>query len=330
LKQIRRADRLEFASWGGFAQNFAGRRIPFEHPAYAAYWESLATEYLRIPTFVSSGAGPYLPGSAIKGALRTALVSGRFGGSILKDLAVRSKDRAPRSPGEAAEARILGNSGQSRMKVIGVSDSSPVSPGSLKIFLLRVATLERGAGGKFQLRWKLSPRGSVEGDRPQRSTPVFAEMATPGTAFEGVWQQRSFYQRPEVVRALRWKEPLTTRTLLAEANAWAARVLASHKVYARVAGLAAVENNIQELETRLAAASQRENACLLSVGWGGGFLTKSGGPDPREESYRELLRQFSFFSKAIRTGLPFPKTRRIVFLEDQPGALPGWALLEIL
>jgi hypothetical protein len=28
LSQLKRADKLDFASWGGFAQNFAGRRIP--------------------------------------------------------------------------------------------------------------------------------------------------------------------------------------------------------------------------------------------------------------------------------------------------------------
>ena len=38
LTQLKKADKLDFASWGGFAQNFAGRRIPFESPAYSAYW----------------------------------------------------------------------------------------------------------------------------------------------------------------------------------------------------------------------------------------------------------------------------------------------------
>ena len=38
LAQLKRATKLDFASWGGFAQNFAHRRIPFEHAAYSAYW----------------------------------------------------------------------------------------------------------------------------------------------------------------------------------------------------------------------------------------------------------------------------------------------------
>ena len=32
LAQLKKAQKLDFASWGGFAQNFAGRRLPFEHP----------------------------------------------------------------------------------------------------------------------------------------------------------------------------------------------------------------------------------------------------------------------------------------------------------
>ena len=33
LTQLRKATKLDFASWGGFAQNYAGRRIPFEDAA---------------------------------------------------------------------------------------------------------------------------------------------------------------------------------------------------------------------------------------------------------------------------------------------------------
>src|SRR5208283_6072572 len=39
LAQLKKADRLDFASWGGFAQNFAGRRIPFENVSAIPHWE---------------------------------------------------------------------------------------------------------------------------------------------------------------------------------------------------------------------------------------------------------------------------------------------------
>jgi hypothetical protein len=57
LSQLKRADKLDFASWGGFAQNFAGRRIPFESPAYSAYWNRASGESLHIPTFATGASG---------------------------------------------------------------------------------------------------------------------------------------------------------------------------------------------------------------------------------------------------------------------------------
>jgi CRISPR-associated protein Csm5 len=331
LKQIKRADKLEFASWGGFAQNFAGRRIPFEHPSYTTYWERLRAEHLQIPTFVTRHDGPYLPGSAIKGALRTGLVFSLSGEEILKNLAARSgKEQPLRHPGQILEERALGSPGQSRMKAIAPADSAPAPESSLKIHLLRVATLEALGAGQYKLRWKQSPRGSVDGDRPEDSTPLFAEMASPGTVFEGVWTERSFYRQSEVARALHWRQALSTADILGAANAYAAEVLAAQRRYAQWTGLSLLEQNIQQLETQLSEAQQRDNACLVSIGWGGGFLTKAARLETADESYRQVLQQLAFSNKSLRSGLPFPKTRRVIFLENRPASLPGWALLEVL
>src|SRR5689334_18791864 len=87
LTQLKRADKLDFASWGGFAQNFAGRRIPFENAAYSAYWNRAMGESLHIPTFSSGASGPYLPATAIKGALRTGMVFANWRDGMLQDVA---------------------------------------------------------------------------------------------------------------------------------------------------------------------------------------------------------------------------------------------------
>src|SRR5919204_3956160 len=49
LAQLRKATKLDFASWGGFAQNFSQRRIPFESPDLTAIWNTTASEHLFIP-----------------------------------------------------------------------------------------------------------------------------------------------------------------------------------------------------------------------------------------------------------------------------------------
>ncbi len=110
LAQLKTAEKLDFASWGGFAQNFAGRRIPFENAAYSAYWNRAAGDSLHIPTFAAGASGPYIPGAAIKGALRTGMVFANWRDGMLQDLLARVKgERLPRRPAECVEEQALGS-----------------------------------------------------------------------------------------------------------------------------------------------------------------------------------------------------------------------------
>jgi len=328
LTQIRKAEKLDFASWGGFAQNFAARRVPFENPTYTRYWEKLRAGDLHIPTFVSSTEGPFVPGSALKGALRTALVHGYRIDTALQEAAKEGdKDRPPRKPSAALEERATGKPARNRLRTIVASDSEPLPTGSLKIHLLRTATLAPKSG-QLELRWKVAPSGAVEGSRPEASTPLFAEMAPAGTVFTGDWREQSFLQREEVCRSLGWKQALTTERAFQAANNHSEAVLAIHRQYAQWTGLEAVDASLSSIEAKVSEARGRRDACVLPIGWGGGFLSKAASPQTASPVYRELLGRFPFYAKPIRSGLPFPKTRRIVFLDDKPATLPGWVLFE--
>jgi len=203
LSQLKKAEKLDFASWGGFAQNYAGRRIPFEHASSAQYWEKTRAEHLFIPTFSTGPSGPYLPGTAIKGALRTGVVHGRLTERLMQDLSARtnSEGRLPRHPAGSLEDGALGSGGADSMRLLAAADSKIVHESVFKVYLLRVSTLEPRGGGKYELAWKQSPRGNVK--RLEDSTPAFAEMAVPGTIFEGQWRQNDFLAQPEIAKALR-------------------------------------------------------------------------------------------------------------------------------
>jgi CRISPR-associated protein Csm5 len=332
LKQLTKAEKLDFASWGGFAQNFAKRRTPFEHASYTAYWQKLPPQDLFIPTFATGPAGPYIPGSALRGAVRTGVVFTRGIDQALRDIAAKSTDDRPmRQPGRFAEEQVLGDSGHDQLKTVSLADSSPISESSFKVYMIRVSTLEKKLpGGKFELRWKQSPRGSVEARRAEDSTPQFAEMAGPGTTFEGSWTEREFLRQPEVVRALHWKEPLNLERILEAVNNYASAQLAVHLEYAATGGLEVLEQNLAALEGKLAAARQTGNSCVLALGWASAFFSKVAALDTSTEYYRQILRRTVLYSKVVRPGVPFPKTRRIVFLENRPATLAGWAQLEII
>jgi len=332
LSQLKRADKLDFASWGGFAQNFADRRIPFEDPASAGYWQRASGESVHIPTFSSGISGPYLPGSAMKGALRTGMMFSGLRENLLSEVATRLQGgRAPRNPAEGPEEHVLGPPGASRMRAIAIADSAPVDGSQFKVYMLRVATLESRGAGALTLAWKQSPRGTVDGRRPEDSTPWFAEMASPGTTFEGDWQERAFFSRPEVWRALRWNGPVDRSRIFRAANAYAAELIAIQKQYASWTGLQAISESMAAVEERLADAERTSAsaACLLSMGWGSGLLAKTPWVKTGLEQYHQVLRQISLYERSLKSGLPFPKTRRVVFLGNKPATLPGWALLEV-
>jgi CRISPR-associated protein Csm5 len=313
LAQLKKAEKLDFASWGGFAQNFAGRRIPFEHASAIPVWERAQAHNLFIPTFAASYAGPYLPATAIKGALRTGAVFDRWSDATLRDVANRmNEDRAPRNPAIRAEESVLGGP-NSRIKRVGAGDSATVSYSGMKVYLVRASTLVPKGQGKFEIGWK-SLRGSVDSRRIEESTPIFAEMAQPGTAFEGIWREKSEGDRSKLFGA---------------SNRYAAAQLARHKLYAESGGLAGLAASLAELEKRLDGISHRPDACFVSLGWGGGILSKIAVANTENVDFRSILKQFALYQKVLQTGLPFPKTRRIVFVGGQPAQLAGWAMLEV-
>ena len=316
LTQLKTADKLDFASWGGFAQNFAGRRIPFEHSSSIPVWERARSENLFIPTFATNTSGPYLPATAIKGALRTGAVFDRWNEKTLRELASRMEEdpRPPRNPAGKAEDAVLGGHAGNRMRRVGTADSAPVAYTGMKIYLLRTSTMVARGGGKFELGWK-SPRGTADNRRIEDSTPVFAEMAAPGMVFEGLWKETSAQDRQKLFQA---------------SNSYAASQIQRHKAYAEALGLGRLAATLGDLEKRVQEQEWRGNhSCVLALGWGAGMLSKISVGDTADPNYRSILRHFSLYQKAVQTGLPFPKTRRIVFEGGRPAYLPGWVLLEI-
>jgi len=326
LSQLRKATKLDFASWGGFAQNFSQRRIPFEDPGSTAVWNMAPSESLFIPTFASSYRGPYLPASALKGALRTGLIFSRWSAATMERLAaVREGDRLSRRASEAAEA----SSGASQVKLLSASDSEPVSASALRVYMTRVASLDTRQGPKPQLAWKVTGRGSVPPPRVAEATPLFAEMAQPGTSFTGEWHEREFLKDSDLSRSLGWRSVPEIGTFTEAANKFAGAQLDLHSQFAQLTGLTGLQRTIQRVGERLAEAREAAMTCVLCLGWGTGFAAKAGFLDTAQESYRSILRAVPGIGRGLREGLPFPKTRRIIFSGGQPASLAGWVFLQL-
>ena len=329
LGELRTARKLDFARWGGYAQQerFSRRRIPFENSDSTAVWNAAPPESLFIPTFASDYRGAYLPASAVKGALRSGLIFSRWSPATMEKVAASLEgDRLPRRASEAAEASVSA----SQMRIVSLADSNTVPASAFRIYVTRVASLDTRQPAKPQLVWKVVGRGSVPGSRVADATPVFTEMAAPGTAFTGDWRAQETFDRQEVMRALGWRSAPKPETLTEAANQYASAQLDLHSRYADVTGLAGLQKTLERLKGELKEAQSSPLTCLLALGWGGGFLSKAAFLDTDQESYRKVLRTVPAIGKAIRDGAPFPKTRRVVFAGGQPSSLPGWVKLQFV
>jgi CRISPR-associated protein Csm5 len=131
-----------------------------------------------------------------------------------------------------------------------------------------------------------------------------------------------------VRQTLRWSTPVTRERLFEAANRYAEKQLELHAQYAGWTGLAGLGASVAELQAKLAAV-RSEGGCLLSIGWGGGFLSKSAVIGTDDEEHRQVLAALPYYERAIKSGLPFPKTRRVVFLKNKPATLAGWVELRV-
>ncbi len=329
LTQLRRATTLDFASWGGFAQNYADRRIPFEDASSTGFWNKAPSESQFIPTFAANTTGPFLPGAAIKGALRTALVFSRAKENTAGELAEKLKDqRFPRRPAEDLERQATGGGGSDRLRAVSISDSSTRPTDNFRVYCLRLSTLIPKGTDQYALGWKQAGRGAIDGKRPEDATPNFAEMAVPGTVFEGDWRENDFLNREEVRQVLRWNKPVTHQMLFEAANQYAEKQITLHEQYAQWTGMEQFAASIASLRQRLETA-RNEGKALVAIGWGAGFLSKSATIGSDDAGQRKLLGMLPFYQRAIQSGLPFPKTRRIVFLKNRPATLPGWVEVSV-
>lgn len=328
LAQLQKATKLDFASWGGFAQNFAGRRIPFEDAAYAAFLDRAQPESLSIPTFAAAGTAPFLPGSAIKGALRTAYVFAHMKASAMNDVAGKlTGERPSRRPAEFLEQQAAGSGGSDRLRVFSVTDSAGAARDPFRVYMLRLATLVSRGPAQYSLGWKQGGR-AADGKRPEDGTPSFAEMASPGTAFDGIWRENAFLNGDEVRKSLHWGKPVTRQSLFDAANRYAEKQLELHAQYAAWTGLETLADSVATLQRKLAEA-RAGGTCLLAIGWGAGFLSKSAGIGAADEDHRKVLGALPYYERAIKSGLPFPKTRRVVFLKNKPATVAGWVELRV-
>ena len=256
---------------------------------------------------------PYLPGSSLKGALRTAILWNAVK-QAGRPVSPGDLKRVGRFAAQPVEEQVLRQRGQTRanydlLRAIQVSDSAPLGIESLVL-----------------------TNAQVIGGRTQSGAPVELEALRPGAelmvrikidlALFSSWARQHGLElvelRPHIENLPATVQPFS-------------RNLAQR-------GLAWCEHNADRSRLvrfyRQIERDKAPDACFVQIGWGGGWDSKTLGAllqrDP--EGFEEMARRYSLRRGRgqVRPGTPFPSTRRMVVTNDNQqvrGPL-GWLRLK--
>jgi len=258
---------------------------------------------------------PYLPGSSLKGALRTLV-----GWQAWKDMemspdASRLKDN-PKFAASNLEAEIFGrNPNNDSLRALQVSDSEPV--GTEHLMLLNARVLNPGG--------KLSAPVVMEAVRPD--VTFCASLKLDSALFSG-WARRYGLQ-------LNHESLLTKLPEIASAHA-------REQIEQELDWLGPVRGtgNLRSAYETFRKATLEPGQFLLRLGWGTGWDDKTFGDNLKDDDdFMEYIIHHYRMSKGKReAGDLFPRSRRAAVsitrgadggLVETPATPLGWVLVEM-
>jgi CRISPR-associated protein Csm5 len=253
----------------------------------------------------------FVPGSSLKGALRTALFAYATGtGSFSPDLSTLSKEKS--GIGLPWERQVFGSSpNNDLLRVLQVADSTPlgVEPSPLDLYTARVFT------------------GGTPG------SPIVVEAVRKGVIFELELTIDELTLR--YAEKLGWQEnQLWIVSLVAILQRVSLRHIQEEQAFAEGKGFEQTTAFYKQLAV-LAGRLQDTNAAILQMGWGTGWagMTITNWLDVQtrnEIRSRYKLGKPPTASRSWQPNLskPFPASRRLRALaKDAPGQPFGWVAL---
>lgn len=254
---------------------------------------------------------PYLPGSSLKGSLRTMLAWHGFRTANLSlDTNALGDNRSWAA--QPVERRIFGpDPNHDLLRGLHVADSAPQPTGVLRIANAQVVTGSEKMG-----------------------SPVEIEAVWTDTVFQTTLAIDSYLHDAQVERELRYGERWSWLTgLPAIARAWGVARLTHERDWFRQRKYDRVGQLYHQMLGILNANKLAPNQFFAELGWGGGWGAKTIGA-PLQANAREWERLLGDKRRSParfrrREGDAFPKSRRVLVVNGQVTAPFGWCLVEL-
>ena len=283
----------------------------------------------------SIGHQPYIPGSSIKGAMRTMLLSDLINNPNNEKLfnessahlkrAIESGSRGnPRkdTPAKIIEQNAFGKDpNHDILRALQVSDTEPLESNSLAIEMAWTVTLNRNN----QLVQKID-----NGTEYKNFVEVI--QAKQQLTFTLKIDELLFREREKEILNFSDEQENTLQEIVEVCNFEANILMQSEREFFNHYGLTEIANRYDQL-IDLNTKLKEKGAFMLQIGWGTGYhantVTSSftEGDEPPIDLMR-LRRRFQLGRSRAQHGQyderEFPKTRRILYRGQSPIAPLGW------
>lgn len=272
----------------------------------------------EVSAAMHDSAGWYVPGSSLKGVLRTLLFKGnreifprweeQVAASLIRERPRKEWLAAP------AERETSGRPNYSAFRALKISDSSVGGAVKMGLYVTKILSLRQHGYG-----WKQLPRENA--DDPSKATPLFFEALRPHTILCGSWQIDDRYLAQRDI-------PLVGKELFHD---WQGKIrqvmqnyLQQEENFFRRLNLLDVAQIYRQLLD--ANAKLRENELIITLGWGTGYLTKTVREAISDDTFKKVTKTYHI---TVREGFPYPKTRKVVFMEGRPATVCGFVRLKL-
>lgn len=259
---------------------------------------------------------PYLPGSSLKGALRTVLATGAAE-EVKPDLGRLDGRRA--WAGQPVERQLFGSDPHhDLLRALEVGDSTPVPAGRLGLRRAHIyptaSQTYRGRSRGLDVDIEVLTKGTVLDLPIHVPTELLEDRATP-------FDRRRRQELPRWEAQAAWLEKLA---LFGRRNA---RALLEDEVKffqprTDVPDVHRFYRQLVDIYSQL-----QKNEFLLVLGWGGGWHTKTLNRLLKRDqaAFERLVSRYRMNrTGTIRPGDFFPKSRHLLRLLDKPGPPLGW------
>ena len=258
---------------------------------------------------------PYLPGSSLKGALRTVLAMG--GASVLKiDLTRPGRSRSWAA--QPIEREIFGRDpNHDLLRALQVGDSAAVDKEALSLERVNVYPT-----ANQQTRYGRQRGLDVDVEALRRGTVFEVPVKLEGYLFGGTAEQRlRFGKRKDWLLELpKWGRTVAGRRIAGEIEFF------QRRDDGRVA---------LGFYSRLAQTWEalKDGSFLVQVGWGAGWQSKTLGHLLQRDAgaFERMVREYRLSPQDRRrkAGQPFPKSRKLARRGDLPAQPLGWMRVDL-